>query len=128
MVYLVIFFIIAGIIAGYLTNLYAVRWLFCPIKKKGKLPAWDISIAATEEKKNRLIESLANCVTNRILTSDVLREGIPDSVIEKHLRKLVDEILEQEHLKKVNSILQSPELEKIRQKGEVYIERLITNE
>lgn len=127
MVYLIILFIITGIIAGYLTNLYAVRWLFCPIKKRGKLPAWDISIAATDKKKNRLIKSLADCVTNSILTSDVLKEGIPDSVIETHLRKLIYEIFEQENLEKINSISwgQISGFQEVKQKGDRYVEHLV---
>lgn len=127
-IYLIILFIITGIIAGYLTNLYAVRWLFCPIKRKGKLPAWDISIAATDEKKNRLIESLANCVTNSILTSEVLKEGIPDSVIEKHLGKLIDEILEQKSLEKISSVSQLSGFEEVKRKGDHYIEYFVANE
>lgn len=124
--YLFILFIMTGIIAGYLTNLYAVRWLFRPIKRKGKLPAWDVSIVSTEQKKQKLIQSLADCVTDSILTSDVLKKGIPDSLIEKHLNYLISDVwnrMKPGSTEEISQMVWSdlPQLEELEEKGNHYI-------
>lgn len=129
-IYLIILFIITGIIAGYLTNLYAVRWLFRPIKKKGRLPAWDVSIVSTDKKKQKLVESLADCVTNSILTSDVLKEGISDALIEKHLYQMADKVFDQEDSNQLYHVLWKdlPAFEEVKEKGNHYIEKVISNQ
>lgn len=76
--------VLSGTFAGYITNKYAVRWLFRPVTFFGK-QVLDVSILSTEEKQEAFIESLSDCVETRILTADVIKNEIINEAMKTHL-------------------------------------------
>ncbi|MBE6020690.1 MAG: DUF445 family protein [Clostridiales bacterium] len=81
--------ILSGTIAGYITNKYAVRWLFKPVKLFGK-QLFDVSILSTDEKQASFIDSLSDCVERRILTDEVIRKELINETMKEHLDDIVD--------------------------------------
>lgn len=81
--------ILSGTIAGYITNKYAVKWLFKPVKVFGK-QIFDVSILSTDEKQEAFIESLSACVEEKILTNEVLKKELINDTMKSH----IDEIIE----------------------------------
>lgn len=84
--------VFSGTVAGYITNKYAVRWLFKPVKLFGK-QIFDVSILSTEEKQQAFIDSLSDCVETRILTNDVLKKELVNDTMRKHVEDIVDRFL-----------------------------------
>ncbi|MBR2576166.1 MAG: DUF445 family protein [Firmicutes bacterium] len=84
--------IFSGTVAGYITNKYAVRWLFKPVKLFGK-QIFDVSILSTEEKQQAFIDSLSDCVETRILTNDVLKAELVNDRMRRHVEDIVDRFL-----------------------------------
>ena len=84
--------ILSGTIAGYITNKYAVRWLFKPVKIFGR-QIFDVSILSTEEKQESFIDSLSDCVERRILTGDVLKEEIINETMKAHIDEIIDHFI-----------------------------------
>ncbi|MDO4481385.1 MAG: DUF445 family protein [Bacillota bacterium] len=84
--------VLSGTIAGYITNKYAVRWLFKPVKLFGR-QIFDVSILSTDEKQEAFIDSLSDCVERRILTADVLKEEIINDTMKAHIDEIVDRFI-----------------------------------
>lgn len=82
----------SGAFAGYVTNKYAVRWLFKPVTVFGK-QVFDVSILSTDEKQAAFIESLSDCVERRILTSEVIKNELINESMRVHLDEIVDVFL-----------------------------------
>lgn len=84
--------VLSGTFAGYITNKYAVRWLFKPVTFFGK-QVLDVSILSTEEKQEAFIESLSDCVETRILTADVIKNEIINEAMRTHLDDITEVFL-----------------------------------
>ena len=84
--------IFSGTVAGYITNKYAVRWLFKPVKLFGK-QLFDVSILSNEEKQQAFIDSLSDCVETRILTHEVLERELVNDTMHRHVEDMVDRFL-----------------------------------
>lgn len=86
--------VVSGAFAGYVTNKYAVRWLFKPVTIFGK-QIFDVSILSTDRKQEAFIESLSDCVERRILTADVIKTELISDAVKAHLDEIVEVFLSQ---------------------------------
>ncbi len=86
--------ILSGTIAGYITNKYAVKWLFKPVKLFGK-ELFDVSILGTDEKQEAFIDSLSDCVEQKILTNEILRKEFLNDTMKSHIDEIVDYFIDE---------------------------------
>lgn len=83
-----ILFLISGTLAGYITNKYAVRWLFKPAFGRFKCGILD-----TPKKRGIFIHSISQCVEDRILTPAVLGEKVRTTEFRLKIKQMINSTL-----------------------------------
>lgn len=81
----------SGTASGFITNKFAVKWLFKPVEVFGH-KIFDVSLLSTEEKQEKFIDSLAECVEKNVLTHDVLEKEICSPKMQKHIEDIIESL------------------------------------
>lgn len=85
--------LLSGTAAGFITNKYAVKWLFKPVTVFGR-GVLDVSLLGTEEKRRRFIDSLSECVEKQILTPETLEAQICSEVFLGHIGDMLQDFFD----------------------------------